>query len=82
MRREAPSRLSYGLMKQSFRSGCGLQVADARAAGRFSKNRDVVWIASKGFDVVTHPAKRSDLIEQTLIPICILSFEPRVCKEP
>src|SRR5205085_11467619 len=54
------------------------QRADAHAAGRFTKDGDVVRIAPEGCDVFLHPAKGGDLVKQTEVGVSIAQEEKAI----
>src|SRR2546423_14640495 len=77
----ACSALSDGAAEQTPGARHREQRADAHAASRFTKDRDVVRIASEGCDVFLHPAKGCDLIKQTEVGNSIAQEEEAVHAE-
>src|ERR1700736_5427504 len=74
----ACSALSDGAAEQAPGARHREQRADAHAAGRFTKDRDVVRVASEGCDVFLHPAKGCDLVKQTEVGVSIAQEEEAV----
>src|SRR5438874_2087155 len=67
----ACSALSDGAAEQTPGARHREQRTDAHAASRFTKDRDVVRVASEGCDVFLHPAKGGDLVKQTEVGVSL-----------
>src|SRR6266567_8981172 len=70
--------LSYGAAEQTPGARHREQRAHAHAACRFTKDRDVVRVASKGCDVFLHPVKGGDLVKQTEVGVSVAQEEEAV----
>src|SRR5437764_9398584 len=70
--------LGDGTVEQTSGARHREQRAHAHAACRFTKDRDVVRVASKGCDVVLHPAKGGDLVKQTEVGVSVAQEEEAV----
>src|SRR5205085_12581880 len=70
--------LSYGAAEQTPGARHREQRAGAHAAGRFTKDRDIVRVASEGCDVFLHPAKGCDLVKQTKVGVSIAQEEEAI----
>jgi len=75
---EVGHALGDAAVEQTGGSGHDHQHRDRCGARRFAEDGDVVRIAAESGDVVVHPLKRSDLVEQSPVG----AFAPAISMKP
>src|SRR6266849_3818709 len=69
-------------VKQPLGTGHGQQRADAHSTSRLAKDGDVLWIATKGGDILPYPLEGSDLVEQAAVGVSLAQIEEAVGTDP
>src|SRR6266849_2107839 len=62
-------------VKQPLGTGHGQQRADAHSTSRLAAFGDVLWIATKGGDILPYPLEGSDLVEQGAVGVSLAQIE-------
>ena len=65
-------------VKQPLGTGHGQQHSDAHRTSRLAKDGDILWISTKGGDVLLHPLESSDLVEQSAVGVSIVQIEEAI----
>src|SRR6266566_3723143 len=74
--------LSDSPVKQPLGTRHGQQRADAHRSSRLAEDGDVLWIATKGGDILPHPLESSDLVEQGAVGVSLAQIEEAVGTDP
>src|SRR6266487_1087701 len=70
--------LSDSPVKQPLGTRHGQQRADAHRSSRLAEDGDVLWIATKGGDILPYPLEGSDLVEQGPIGVSLAQIEEAI----
>src|SRR6266568_2264883 len=70
--------LDDGPVKQPLGTGHGQQRANAHRASRLAEDGDVLWIATKGGDILPYPLEGSDLVEQGAVGVSLAQVEKAI----
>src|SRR6266487_3783791 len=73
--------LSDSPVKQPLGTRHGQQRADAHRSSRLAEDGDVLWIATKGGDILPYPLEGSDLVEQGAVGVSLVQREEAVDTE-
>src|SRR6266568_5909430 len=73
--------LSDRPVKQPLGTRHGQQRADAHRSSRLAEDGDVLWIATKGGDILPYPLEGSDLVEQGAVGVSLAQIEEAIDTE-
>ncbi len=65
--RRNPSALRNSPMKQSLGKRTSQQCIDAGPASRFSKDGDIAWVPAEATNVLLHPLKRRQVVQNSIV---------------